>query len=142
MRSSRRRDRQPSARWTVRNDLTQGDERGTYGTLGRRTHRKAGLPTGREAQGSGVSVVVRARESRAHGEGRQATRRSGGEVCAMQSAETVLNVLRQRGQRRLPVQRLYRQLTNPDLYRRAYARLYPNAGALTPGSTPETVDGM
>jgi group II intron reverse transcriptase/maturase len=60
----------------------------------------------------------------------------------MQSAETVLKVLHDRGQRRLPVQRLFRQLTNPDLYRRAYARLYRNDGALTPGTTPETVDGM
>jgi hypothetical protein len=60
----------------------------------------------------------------------------------MQDAETVLKVIRQRGQRGLPLERLYRQLSNPDLYRRAYARLYRNEGALTPGATPETVDGM
>jgi retron-type reverse transcriptase len=30
----------------------------------------------------------------------------------------------------------------PDLYLRAYHKLYPNHGALTPGMTPETVDGM
>ena len=60
----------------------------------------------------------------------------------MQNAETVLKVIRDRGQRGLPLQRLYRQLTNPDLYRRAYARLYPNQGALTPGTTSETVDAM
>jgi len=29
-------------------------------------------------------------------------------------------------------------LYNPDLYLRAYARLYPNQGALTKGSTAET----
>jgi hypothetical protein len=56
----------------------------------------------------------------------------------MQNAATVLNVIRHRGQQGLPLQRLYRQLTNPDLYRRAYARLYRNAGALTPGATAET----
>ena len=60
----------------------------------------------------------------------------------MQDAETVLKVIRHRGQRELPVQRLYRQLFNPALYLRAYARLYPNHGALTPGSTPETADEM
>ena len=60
----------------------------------------------------------------------------------MQDAETVLKVIRHRGQRKLPVQRLYRQLFNPTLYLRAYARLYPNHGALTPGSTPETADAM
>jgi group II intron reverse transcriptase/maturase len=60
----------------------------------------------------------------------------------MQNAATVLSVLRRRGQRGLPLERLYRQLFNPDLYLRAYARLYPNQGAMTPGVTPETVDGM
>jgi group II intron reverse transcriptase/maturase len=40
------------------------------------------------------------------------------------------------------VEDLYRQLYNPDLYLRAYAKLYPNKGALTPGATPETADGM
>jgi retron-type reverse transcriptase len=60
----------------------------------------------------------------------------------MRSAETVLNILRNRGQRGLPVEDLYRQLYNPDLYLRAYAKLYPNKGAMTPGVTAETVDGM
>ena len=60
----------------------------------------------------------------------------------MQNAETVLKVIRSRGQRGLPLQRIYRQLLNPDLYRRASARLYRNHGALTPGTTPETADAM
>ena len=60
----------------------------------------------------------------------------------MQNAETVLKVIQNRGQRGLPLQRIYRQLLNPDLYRRAYARLYRNHGALTPGTTPETADEM
>jgi group II intron reverse transcriptase/maturase len=60
----------------------------------------------------------------------------------MQSAETVLGILRQRGQRGLPLQRLYRQLFNPALYLKAYGKIYRNAGATTPGVTPETVDGM
>jgi group II intron reverse transcriptase/maturase len=60
----------------------------------------------------------------------------------MRNAETVLNIIRDRGQRGLPLEDVYRQLYNPDLYLRAYAKLYPNHGALTPGMTPETVDGM
>ena len=60
----------------------------------------------------------------------------------MQNAETVLGVLRERGRRGLPLQRLYRQLFNPQLYLMAYQRLYSNAGAMTPGVTGETVDGM
>jgi len=60
----------------------------------------------------------------------------------MRSAETVLGVIRERGRRRLPLEDMYRQLYNPDLYLRAYGRLYRNDGALTPGVTAETVDAM
>lgn len=60
----------------------------------------------------------------------------------MQSAETVLGVLRERGRRGLPVDELYRQLFNPQLYLLAYGGLYANQGAMTPGANAETVDGM
>ncbi|MGH3466702.1 MAG: reverse transcriptase domain-containing protein [Thermocrispum sp.] len=60
----------------------------------------------------------------------------------MQSAETVLGVLRERGRRGLPLNELYRQLFNPQLYLLAYGRIYSNQGAMTPGATGETVDGM
>jgi group II intron reverse transcriptase/maturase len=60
----------------------------------------------------------------------------------MQSAETVMSVLRERGRRGLPLERLYRQLFNPHLYLLAYGRLYSNKGAMTPGPTGETADGM
>jgi retron-type reverse transcriptase len=60
----------------------------------------------------------------------------------MQSAEAVLDVIRKRGERGLPVERLYRQLFNPQLYLVAYGRIYANAGAMTPGVTGETADGM
>jgi len=60
----------------------------------------------------------------------------------MQSAATVLGVLRERGRRGLPCEELYRQMFNPQLYLLAYGRVYANKGAMTPGTTPETVDGM
>lgn len=60
----------------------------------------------------------------------------------MQSAETVLNVLRERGRRDLPCNELYRQLFNRQLYLIAYGRIYSNKGAMTPGVCGETVDGM
>ena len=60
----------------------------------------------------------------------------------MQNAETVLAVLRERGRRGLPCEELYRQLFNPQLYLLAYGRIYANRGAMTPGVTQETVDGM
>jgi group II intron reverse transcriptase/maturase len=46
------------------------------------------------------------------------------------------------GTHRLPLERLYRCLFNPELYLLAYGRIYRNEGALTPGVTTETVDGM
>src|SRR6201993_764312 len=60
----------------------------------------------------------------------------------MQDAATVLDVIGKRGARGLPVERLYRQLFNPQLFLMAYGKLYSNRGAMTPGVTGETVDGM
>lgn len=60
----------------------------------------------------------------------------------MRTAETVLGVIHERGKKGLPLEDLYRQLYNPNLYLLAYGRIYRNAGAMTPGSTKETVDGM
>ena len=60
----------------------------------------------------------------------------------MQSAKTVLDVLRERGRRGLPCDELYRQLFNPQLYLLAYGRIYSNKGAMTPGADAETADGM
>lgn len=60
----------------------------------------------------------------------------------MQSAEAVLEIIRARGKKGLPLERLYRCLFNPELYLLAYGRIYRNAGAMTPGSTAETADGM
>ena len=60
----------------------------------------------------------------------------------MQNAETVMDVLRERGRRGLPLDQLYRQMFNPQVYLMAYGRIYANKGAMTPGATQETVDGM
>ena len=60
----------------------------------------------------------------------------------MQSAETVLGVLRERGRRGLPCNELYRQLFNPQIYLLAYGNIYSNSGAMTPGAGGETADGM
>ena len=60
----------------------------------------------------------------------------------MQDAETVLNVIRERGERGLPLENIYRLLYNRNLYLRAYGRIYSNQGATTKGVTAETVDGM
>jgi group II intron reverse transcriptase/maturase len=63
-------------------------------------------------------------------------------VREMRTAETILSIIQDRGKRRLPLDDVYRQMFNPDMYLRAYARLYKNDGAMTPGTMGETVDGM
>jgi group II intron reverse transcriptase/maturase len=60
----------------------------------------------------------------------------------MQSAETVLDVLRERGRKGLPCDELYRQMFNKSLYLLAYGNIYSNQGAMTPGTCDETADGM
>lgn len=60
----------------------------------------------------------------------------------MQNADTIFAVMQERGRKGQPVERIYRMLFNPDLFLKAYAKLYPDKGAMTPGATPETVDGM
>ena len=60
----------------------------------------------------------------------------------MRNAETVLGIIHERGQRGLPLEDVYRQLFNPDLFLKAYGKIYRNTGAMTPGATGETVDGM
>lgn len=60
----------------------------------------------------------------------------------MRKANTVLGIIQDRGKRGLPLTDLYRQLFNPDLFLLAYGRIYANTGSMTPGVTPETVDGM
>jgi group II intron reverse transcriptase/maturase len=60
----------------------------------------------------------------------------------MQTAEALLEIIHERGKRGLPLERLYRHLFNPELYLRAYGKIYRNDGAMTPGANAETVDGM
>ncbi len=45
----------------------------------------------------------------------------------MRIAETVLNIIRERGKQGLPLEGIYRLLYNPDLYLRAYGKLSRNA---------------
>jgi retron-type reverse transcriptase len=65
-----------------------------------------------------------------------------GKVREMRTADTILNIILDRGKRKLPLDDVYRQLYNPDFYLRSYAKMYKNTGAMTPGTTGETVDGM
>jgi len=60
----------------------------------------------------------------------------------MQKTATLLSILQQRGARGLPIQNVYRMLYNRNLYLTAYGNLYRNRGAMTKGTTEETVDGM
>jgi group II intron reverse transcriptase/maturase len=127
----------------MRNDRIEGNGRGTYVAL--ETSDDTGIwdhPPRREAQGDGAAIVLGERESRLRGEGRQVSRNPGGEVREMRNAETILGIIHERGKQGLPLEDVYRQLYNPQLYLHAYGRIYRNTGAMTPGSTEETADGM
>jgi retron-type reverse transcriptase len=60
----------------------------------------------------------------------------------MRNAETVLGIIHQRGKKGAPLEDVYRQLFNSNLYLLAYGRIYRNKGAMTPGAMAETADGM
>jgi hypothetical protein len=46
----------------------------------------------------------------------------------MQEADTLLLIIRTRGERGLPLEDIYRQLYNPSLYLLAYSRIYKTMG--------------
>ena len=84
----------------MRNDRIEGNGRGTYVAL--ETSNVMGMwdrPPRREAQGDGAAVVLRVRESRIHGEGRQVSRNPTGEVREMRTAATILGIIHARGQK-------------------------------------------
>src|SRR5919199_6275086 len=128
----------------------QGDEWAAYVTLPRTTGTYHGIAYRARAPGRRRASSSRGSNAPPGSPGKPGAGRSGSgdldnsdeKVCEMQNAETVLGVLRERGRRGLPLEELYRQLFNPQLYLLAYGRLYSNKGAMTPGATGETVDGM
>jgi group II intron reverse transcriptase/maturase len=118
----------------------------------------AGRPTGGDAHGRGPPIVVRDGNAVHKAKGQPSKEgqsvplikeRRGGivqfhktEVCAMQDANVYLELVHERGKRGLPLERVYRQLFNRNLYLKAYGKIYRNAGVLTPGINEDTVDGM
>src|SRR3989442_8441160 len=116
----------------------QGDEWDAYVTLERTALTNVGSPTGRESYGdrgpvvvAGVTTCRGGREGRPQGEGVQVIgHRQDRKACVMQSAETVLDVLRDRGRNGLPCDELYRQMFNKELYLLAYGNIYANQGAM------------
>src|SRR5947209_2559630 len=121
---------------------------------------KAGSPTSREAQGDGTLIVV-SHQNRTVPKGNKGAAHEDGSECVsdthtqgryqevskawrdakLQTTEALLGLLRERGKRGLPMNRIYRQLYNTSLYLTAYGRVYRNAGSMTPGVTEETADG-
>ena len=60
----------------------------------------------------------------------------------MRNADTILGLIRERGSKGLPLERVYKLLYEKDLYLKAYGKIYGNKGAMTHGVTDETPDGM
>jgi group II intron reverse transcriptase/maturase len=63
-------------------------------------------------------------------------------VRVMRKADTILDIHQVRGSKGLPLECVYKHLLNPEFYLRAYGKIYRNQGAMTKGTTEETVDGM
>jgi len=63
-------------------------------------------------------------------------------VRVMRNADIVLDIHRKRGSDGLPLERVYKHLFDPAFFLQAYGKLYRNHGAMTKGTTVETVDGM
>src|SRR5713101_3074502 len=96
-----------------------------------------------EESADGKAVYTGTEESKKpKGEVRQVSPVKDEKVSRMLTAESYLNILQDRGKRTLPLDDVYRQFSNPDLYLRSYAKLSKNDGAMTPGTPGETVDGM
>lgn len=120
--------------------------------------RTNGLPTGYSTRTRpterGIAYMGRPiRQRNCHssqGWGKPTTRRravggligTSNKVCVMQNADMLFTIIRERGRKGLPLERVYRMLFNQELYLRAYSKLYSNRGAMTKGITDETVDGM
>ena len=64
-------------------------------------------------------------------------------MLPLEEAQKYLAIVRKRGKEKATLNRVCRMLRCKELYLMAYAKLYANKGALTPGTIPDdTVDGM
>lgn len=105
--------------------------------------RKAGWPKRGDPQGHGASRVVSERERRLQGEVRQVGNDKYHEVSGMLDTQKYLELVRERGKTGKDLDRVYRRIQDKNLYLMAYAKLYANQGATTPGTDQnDTVDSM
>ena len=97
-------------------------------------------------QGNTVSIVVRGRESRPHGEVRQSTAQYNlrkGVRDTMRSPEVILKNLGDKAKdKSYQFKRLYRNLYNPEMYLLAYQKIASSEGSMTAGTDGNTLDGM
>ena len=63
-------------------------------------------------------------------------------MSEMLRAKDYISLVRQRGSEGKTLERVFRNMLNPELFRNAYGKLYQNAGSMTPGIDGETADGM
>ena len=63
-------------------------------------------------------------------------------MSEMLKAKDYLSLVRQRGSEGKTLERVFRNMLNPELFRNAYGKLYQNKGSMTPGIDGDTPDGM
>jgi len=118
----------------------------TYGRRKARDGLRGASPRATElpeesGDGKAVSTGTEARSKKPTGEGKQVSHGQDVKGRERRTAETILTLLQDRGKRQLPLDDGYRQRSHPELSLRSSATLSTNDGAMTPGSTEETVDG-
>jgi len=63
-------------------------------------------------------------------------------MSEMLKAKDYISLVRQRGSDGKALERVFRNMLNPELFRNAYGKLYQNKGSMTPGVDGDTPDGM
>lgn len=63
-------------------------------------------------------------------------------MSEMLKAEDYISLVRQRGSEGKTLERVFRNMLNPELFRNAYGKLYQNKGSMTPGIDGDTPDSM
>jgi len=102
---------------------------------------KRGLPKWGNPYGNRASVVVRARESLVHGEGKQQILENVRDM--KRNPEKILNSLTQHSSDlAYKFERLYRLLFNEEMYYIAYQHIYTKQGNMTKGVDGKTIDGF
>lgn len=139
----------PAAWQAIARDARPGDPWDADGALetvsptGTRDRRRGASPRATESPSAAASLPPRERRHTApRAQGDRGSDDPRGEGCARRKPDTALGGIPERGRRRRPPEQGSRPRSNWALFPHACGRLNRHDGALPPGATTETVEGM